>query len=148
MCFMFTAHRIDDIHVKPPWTLAVQVKQTYLKDKISPFSSGFRAINNNTVEVTGSGKHKVEGARWSRGFTSGKHVIEFIFPLHLRTANSRVGIAPERTSLGGNDLKKVVGGKGSWAVDLKASVLLENGKNIGAFPSQRVSSYCCQSRPT
>ena len=118
------------------------MKPNYLKDKISPFSPGFRAINNNTVELTGGGKDKVEGAQWSRGFTSGKHVIEFIFPIHLRTVHSRVGLAPEGTKLGGNDLKRVVGGRGSWAIDLKASALFQNGKNIGSFPSQRVSNDC------
>ncbi|OQX28720.1 MAG: hypothetical protein B0D92_07455, partial [Spirochaeta sp. LUC14_002_19_P3] len=41
-------------------------------------------INNNTIELTGTGKSKVEGAQWSRGFTSGKHIIEIIFPIHLR----------------------------------------------------------------
>lgn len=130
------AHKIEDIPIKPSWTFAVEVKPIYLKDKISPFSDGFRSINNNTVELTGTGKNKIEGAQWSRGFTSGKHVIEFIFPIHLRTKHSRVGIAPEGTQLGGNDLKRVVGGRGSWAVDLKSKVLFENGKNIGVFPAR------------
>ena len=116
----------------------MEVKPVYLKDKISSFSDGFRAINNNTIELTGTGKNKVEGAQWSRGFTSGKHTIEFIFPIHLRTTNSRVGLAPEGTNLGGNDLKKVVGGTGSCAIDVKAMILLQNGRKIGCFPSRQV----------
>ena len=124
--------------LKPVWTQAVEVKPTYLKDKISSFSDGFRAINNNTIELTGTGKRKIEGAQWSRGFTSGKHIIEFIFPIHLRTTNSRVGIAPDGTCLGGNDLKKVVGGIGSWAVDVKSMALLEHGRKVGCFPSRQV----------
>ena len=139
--FLVSAHKIEDIPIKPSWTFAVEVKPIYLKDKISPFSDGFRSINNNTVELTGTGKNKIEGAQWSRGFTSGKHVIEFIFPIHLRTKHSRVGIAPEGTQLGGNDLKRVVGGRGSWAVDLKSKVLFENGKNIGVFPARTVRKF-------
>ena len=124
--------------IKPVWIQAVEVKPVYLKDKISPISVGFRTINNNTIELTGTGNNKVEGAQWSRGFTSGKHIIEFIFPIHLRTTHSRVGIAPEGTSLGGNDIKRVVGGRGSWAVDVKSRTLLQNGRNIGSFPPWQV----------
>lgn len=140
---MISAHRIEDIGstIKPVWTLAVEVKSIFLQDKICPFSEGFRTINNNTIELTGTGKSKVEGAQWSRGFTSGKHIIEIIFPIHLRGAHSRVGLAPEGTSLGGNSLKKVVGGKGSWAVDLKSRTLFQNGKNIGSFPSRKVTTF-------
>lgn len=134
-------HAQNDVDIrpifKPVWTHAVEVKPVYLKDKILSFSDGFRAINNNTIELTGTGKNKVEGAQWSRGFTSGKHIIEFIFPIHLRTTNSRVGIAQEGTNLGGNDLKRVVGGTGSWAVDVKSMALLQNGRKIGCFPSRQ-----------
>ncbi|XP_045191207.2 protein gustavus-like [Mercenaria mercenaria] len=123
---------------KPRWTHAVQFRDEFLRDKISAFSLGFRPINNNTVELVGSETNKIDGARWSRGFSSGRHVIEFIYPVHLRTEGARVGLGTKCTILGGNDVTNIVGGQGSLAVDLVTKKVIQNNKVVARFPRNKV----------
>lgn len=118
---------------KPKWTFAVQVRDEFLRDKISNISAGFRLINNNTAEYTAAGNDKIGSIRWSRGFTAGRHVIEFIYPEHLRADGARVGLGTSATMLGG-DKHDIVGNKGSLAIDLELNRAVRDGIPLRRFP--------------
>lgn len=138
---MFYTAVADENSLKPRWTLAVQFRDEFLRDKISAFSVGFRPINNNTVELVGSESNKIDGARWSRGFSSGRHVIEFIYPVHLRAAGARVGLGTKDTILGGNDVTAIVGGQGSLAIDLVTRKVMHNNAVVKRFPAKEVNHH-------
>ncbi|KAL4229594.1 SPRY domain-containing SOCS box protein 4 [Mactra antiquata] len=123
---------------KPVWTNAVIFRDEYYKDKISAFSAGFRPINNNTVELVEAENNVIDGARWSRGFTRGKHVVEFIYPVHLRKSGARVGLGTRDTILGGKDKSVIVGGYKSLAVDLVNRKTICNNKVLKRFPQGKV----------
>ncbi|WAR06190.1 hypothetical protein MAR_021559 [Mya arenaria] len=99
----------------------------------SVIADGFRQINNNTVELKACTKNNIEGIRWSRGFTTGRHVIEFIYPVHVRTRWSRVGLGTRETSLGGKT-KDVIGGQGSFAIDLVSNKAYHNNRAVSKLP--------------
>lgn len=133
---------VSDLNsLKPRWTNAVQFRDEFLRDRIAAFSAGFRPINNNTVELIGKAGNQsmqVEGARWSRGFTKGRHVIEFIYPVHLRAVGSRVGLGMKTTPLGGSSVEDLIGGPETFAIDLVSRKAFHNNCVIGTFPRKKV----------
>jgi len=117
----------------------VQFRDKYYQDKIKDTGPGFRPINNNTVELKTCAKNTIEGIRWSRGFTKGKHVIEFIFPVHLRTRGSRVGLGTAGTELCEKKVGQVIGGSSSYAFDLVSNKAYHANKAVSKLGSKKVS---------
>lgn len=111
----------------------------FYKDKVSAFTKGFRPINNNAVELKLCEKGSIEGLRWSRGFKSGRHVVEFIYPVHLRAPGARVGLGSLTTPLGGK-AGEVVGSGETYAVDLMKNCAITNNKTVRRLMSKVIRS--------
>lgn len=129
--------------LQPNWTQAVQFRDEFFKDKICAFSKGFRPINNNAVELKLCDDGRIEGVRWSRGFKKGRHVIEFIYPVHLRAPGSRVGLGGITTPLGGT-ATEVIGANDSYAVDLIKNRAITENKAFKKLPRSKVLGYLSQ----
>jgi len=113
----------------------VQVKDEFYKDKIAAFTKGCRPINNNTIEMKAVENAKIEGFRWSRGFKKGRHVVEFIYPVHLRAPGARVGLGHKTTPLGGTT-DEIVGAGETYAIDLMKNYAITNNKTCRRLRSK------------
>ncbi|KAH3700721.1 protein gustavus-like [Dreissena polymorpha] len=133
-----SASVIEDFSERPAWTKVVQFNANFYNDKILDTTRGFRQINNNSVELTLSTKGTVECVRWSRGFNTGKHVIEFIFPVRLRGRHARVGLGPDSVIQGASNDRKWQGTKGTYTIDLTTGKAYQDQTVVGRLPGTSV----------
>lgn len=117
----------------------MQFREDFYRDKICAFTKGFRPINNNGVELKACDSDRIEGVRWSRGFTTDRHVVEFIYPVHLRAPGARVGLGTVKTPLGGKK-EEVIGSGGTYAVELMNNESITGNRHIGKLLRSKVVS--------
>lgn len=82
-----------------------------------------------------AGCYETDGAIWSKGFSTGKHVFEVVFPKKARRPYGSIGIGTKHTELHLQKATTLVGkSKYSWGVDLSSKKVFSNGLLVGKFP--------------
>lgn len=84
---------------------------------------------------TFSGCSETDGAIWSKGFSTGKHVFEIVFPVKVRAPYASIGIGTKNSELHAKKPMSLVGQANySWGIDLASKKVFSNGLLVGKFP--------------
>lgn len=118
------------------WALYLQLKPEYSQDGFEGISDGMTILNSNTVMRHRKGGFETDGARWSRPFTSGKHVFEVIWPKGMRGTSASIGVGTDEAPLFVKGSKTLIGMTSrSFGMDLTRHRVYNKATAIGgAFP--------------
>ncbi|XP_050407762.2 F-box/SPRY domain-containing protein 1 isoform X2 [Patella vulgata] len=121
--------------VPPTWVCTLQLTAENNQDKLSSHSDGFFSANSFTVVRTREGSFHSDGARWSRGFTSGKHKFTIVYPETHRGTEASVGVGLITAPLFAKGRLTLVGMKrDSWGIDLRTRRAIHMGKIVKKYP--------------
>lgn len=119
----------------PQWIYTVSFSPKFYKDGFGRVSPGCKTVSLNTVVRHRKGCFETDGAIWSKGFSTGKHVFEVVFPKKARRPYGSIGIGTKHTELHLQKATTLVGkSKYSWGVDLSSKKVFSNGLLVGKFP--------------
>ncbi|ESO96514.1 hypothetical protein LOTGIDRAFT_159930 [Lottia gigantea] len=119
----------------PQWIQKIHMIQEYTTDKFGAISDGMYEASPNTVVRSRAGQFHTDGARWGRGFTSGKHVFTIVFPEELRGTEASVGVGMESASLHEKGRITLVGdNRYSWGIDLRTRRAVHKKKPMKRYP--------------
>ncbi|XP_041372244.1 SPRY domain-containing SOCS box protein 1-like [Gigantopelta aegis] len=121
--------------VIPSWIYTVKVKPEFAEDKFDSFSDGIHRVSTNTVVRFRTGHFDTDAARWSRGFTSGKHVFEIVYPNNQRGTEAPVGVGLESAPLWVKGRSCLIGSTAdSWGICLRSKRAFHCGKVQKKYP--------------
>ncbi|XP_067687266.1 uncharacterized protein [Haliotis asinina] len=122
----------------PRWIYTVKVRDEYNVDKFDAFSDGMSHVTPTTVTRSRPGKFDTDAARWSRGFTSGKHVFEIVYPSAHRGSEAPVGVGLKSAPLHSKGRVTLIGhNRESWGIDLRSRRAFHNNKIVKKYPQSQ-----------
>ncbi|XP_071100749.1 uncharacterized protein [Haliotis cracherodii] len=122
----------------PRWIYTVKVKDEYAVDKFDAFSEGMSHVTPTTMTRSRPGKFDTDAARWSRGFTTGKHVFEIVYPTAHRGTEAPVGVGLKSAPLHSKGRVTLIGNnKESWGIDLRSRRAFHNNKIVKKYPQSQ-----------
>ncbi|XP_076436960.1 uncharacterized protein LOC143276372 [Babylonia areolata] len=125
--------------VIPPWVYTVKIPPEHVGDKLGACSDGMSHVGPNTITRSRTGVLDTDGARWSRGFTSGKHTFEIVFPMGHRGHQATVGVSTEEAPLYAKGKVPLVGAnKFSWGVCLRHRRAYHKNDIVKKYPVNQV----------
>ncbi|KAK7477021.1 hypothetical protein BaRGS_00031701 [Batillaria attramentaria] len=134
-----TARKGSNLEVIPQWVYTVKVPPEMMTDKFASCSDGMTQVGPNTVSRTRHGAFDTDGARWCRGFTSGKHTFEVVYPMNQRGTVAAVGVGVEEAPLHVKGRVALVGNnKFSWGICLRSRRAFHKGAIVKKFPATQV----------
>ncbi|XP_076456074.1 F-box/SPRY domain-containing protein 1-like [Babylonia areolata] len=121
--------------MEPGWVKTVQVLPEFANDKMGSVSEGFSITNPNSIYRHRLGHFDSDGAKWGRGFTSGKHAFEVFYPVALRGAEATVGVGTESAPLYAKGKVALVGStKDSWGISLRTKRSFHRNAMVKKYP--------------
>ncbi|XP_046355582.2 uncharacterized protein LOC124134676 [Haliotis rufescens] len=122
----------------PRWIYTVKVKDEYAVDKFDAFSEGMSHVTPTTMTRSRPGKFDTDAARWSRGFTTGKHVFEIVYPTAHRGSEAPVGVGLKSAPLHSKGRVTLIGhNRESWGIDLRSRRAYHNNKVVKKYPQSQ-----------
>ncbi|KAL5010904.1 hypothetical protein ScPMuIL_013209 [Solemya velum] len=121
----------------PKWTRYLTVDPSIVSCGFGAASDGITITGPNSVMRHRRGKVEGDAARWSHGFTSGKHVFEITWPKDKRGVYAQVGLGTTRAPLNCRGAASLVGMTNqSWGLDIVRRRVIHKGEVSSICPSQ------------
>ncbi|XP_035827132.1 uncharacterized protein LOC101852866 [Aplysia californica] len=123
----------------PMWIYTAQVSGDNSQDKFAAISPGMYQLGPNTVARQRTGHYDTDAAQWKKGFSSGKHVFEIVFPMAHRGTDACVGVGHLDAPLHAKGKGSLVGGNNkTWGINLRTRRALHNNSIARRYPQTQV----------
>ncbi|KAJ8307279.1 hypothetical protein KUTeg_015363 [Tegillarca granosa] len=133
-----TESKIESGDIPEKWMFTAKLRRKFEGDKFDRFSPGMKSVNGNTIVRTREDSDTVDGARWCRGFVSGKHVFEIAFPCNMRGKQASVGVGYKLAAIYVKKASVSVGtGSNSWGIELPSRQAQHDSQTTKKYPQKR-----------
>lgn len=121
------------------WIYTAQVSSDTTQDKFAAISPGIHQIGPNTVARQRQGTADTDGAQWKKGFRTGKHVFEIVFPCSQRGLEASVGVGYDDAPLHIKGKSCLVGAnEKTWGISLRNRKAFHRNSSVRKYPPTQV----------
>ncbi|KAL5010903.1 hypothetical protein ScPMuIL_013208 [Solemya velum] len=131
--------RMGMMEIVPPWVYTTVPIPGCEQDSLNSYSDGFQVLSQYSVMRHRRGTFHTDCARWSRGFTSGKHVFEIVYPENSRGLIAGIGVGTKEAPLFAQGKIPLIGdNRFTWGIDLRRRKSFHRGEAVKPYPSFNV----------
>ncbi|KAL8604275.1 hypothetical protein ACOMHN_023645 [Nucella lapillus] len=135
-----SSSRTGQTEAEPPWVWAMSMPPECSADQIGGMSDGMTCAGPNIAMSSRTGHFDSDGVRWERGFTSGKHVFEIIYPAAMRGSEATVGVGTDDAPLYAKGKVPLVGfTRESWGISLRTKRAFHRNAMVKKFPITQIA---------
>ncbi|KAK3577705.1 hypothetical protein CHS0354_032697 [Potamilus streckersoni] len=89
----------SELFLSPPWVQTIQPDRNLENHGFGACSDGIQIVGPNSVTRFRQRNQEADGARWSVGLETGKHVFEVFWPVEDRGTHASVGVCSSKAPL-------------------------------------------------